>query len=1124
MLSPDEGQRDRPASRDPNGHHTGALSRAAPAPRQIARDVPVIESPAAAIEARAPVMDSPHLVGDPLDPAIYAAARKATGEITVRAPSEQYRVALQSLYDDPILARDIYNSNVNRPHEVFLGGSIDRFNAGEANGGDLLMLRAYSRDGFIRVNDRGEFNSSIDYNAKMGKLPKLPEGKLRAVLERELTADDTAILDSSVKDTGPFDAGSGVTPDLSSERLTAQSAIDAGAHTFILRGGPLDDAARDITGASRGNPAESVLEVNPPDEATQVRLAQERVDAAQQRLVEAQSNVDALGPDNSPPLPDRAPPMPDDIYQLMLDYMNDPSTVQADPVVRGNFIEAPANLGQVLDVITSLDAGVPALGRPMNPEDLATLRNGLLEWLNGRLDAQPNLPTRSQVKAAAQASSERAGQTLYDSPAEWQDGAVKAWRELENIVKPDPDGPITGYEGTQYDLGYLPKNAADGKPLPPRVLPTMSLLKMLEKVAPDLPDELAMGRKQTFPARVESARMASLVGRAPDWLKRPARWLARQAASNPERDVRLGVVGRFIDDLVGNPQDYGNVAEWEAARADAASILGGLHKFMTLKENTILGRFRTFRKEYTLGADRFERIARETLAGDTKYKSVEDLPAWAQSFINSSDSQTPIFDAWTKADNRIRTWFSEQPNGAARYVESLYGSGAGRSASRSMAGITMQYHTFRFLLDARWMALEMVEAPTLTLFQEGPMALLDAIGIKFKGLKPVKTGDVARTMFESPQLAEMRAKWAWWTAADQFGTGIRGRYRENYIFAVVKHRQQGDFPGALLDMARRDPDIAQAIKQLGTTPREWLQSLDDSWKLYSALSRKITPEEAKAVYGPRLERGIINQTEFDDLVKAAGEQGYHYVKVPALEAEVARAAGNPVLEPVMERMQFLTEQAWNDAAQLIYGQVDRSNIQRLLNHPLLYWPLSYQIKATKWLAGLMFDRFFGVDTGSLGALTLDRIHQAHQQAMADDPGYRQFFDDNKTLLFVASMFFPITPWDIGVGMSPFTRLAIGAATGAFGLPEDSPYRRNLLSFGPGYTFGNLLPRLGYELGKSHYGPAQFVGEQLSRNFPYQITVGPRSSSQQTQAGNAEWGQLPPPEIKPFEPPPTRLGP
>ena len=40
--------------------------------------------------------------------------------------------------------------------------------------------------------------------------------------------------------------------------------------------------------------------------------------------------------------------------------------------------------------------------------------------------------------------------------------------------------------------------------------------------------------------------------------------------------------------------------------------------------------------------------------------------------------------------------------------------------------------------------------------------------------------------------------------------------------------------------------------------------------------------------------------------------------------------------------------------------MNRSNLERLANNPLLWWPITYQLKAGKWLIDLMTKQFAGV--------------------------------------------------------------------------------------------------------------------------------------------------------------------
>lgn len=1086
----------------------------------IAQDVPIVESPEAAIAARMGPHAQHVIDGDPLDPASYAGAYEASGEVLVKVDNESYASALDALYRDPLAAKLEYRAaRTAISTKILFENAALRLTRGEASGGDLLILRELSKGKHLRFNEAGVFNSKLDTAATLAAEPDLsflrPNKAFRFVTEMPALGPDDAAVLGGAKAPAAFDSAMGFVPDTGPREGAVQGIVDSGAHTFTKPDSFADGVARARTGASTGNKG-TQLEINPPDMAKLLRLATERLDKARQAVTEAQTEFDALGPE--PVGPKESVPIPPEINDLLIRYTTQPSV--AEPTVYGAVGKEFHSLGEIVDAIESIDAGARPFDNSMTDAEMQTLRQGLLDWMQKRIESNPRRGKAKRVQPAQSADDHAAA-------------VSEAMQALELAVKP-AEGPLTGFEGTQYELGFLPKREESGLPLSPRILSTVSTLDLLRKASPDLPAELAVGRKQTLPARIASARFASFFDTLGDRLERMpggrvTRFMRKQLEANPQHDLHRATIDRFIRRLVGDEPEIANEAaleKWNHDYDTAHGIISALHREMALAENTLLKRFRLHRSEYTLTAGKFERVARQHLSGKVEYVDA-DLPDWAQAFIAQSKSETPFFDAWAEADNRIRQWFREQPNGASKYVEALYASKRARGASRVQAKATQLYHTFRFLLDGRWIALEMVEAPTLTLFQEGVGAVMDAMGITRQGTK-IKRGVPAPQpyLLNIDQASQLRAEWAYWLAPDVASSQA---YRMNYILSLVRNQQASELPELMRQLAMRDPELAKTLRTFGDNPKQWLERIDADWQMADHLRRVLKPEEAEAIYGQRFKDGIITEKEYNDVLDAARKGEYHYVKMPAIEAAIAESVGNPVLEPMMRLLQHRTEVAWNDAMQTIFGQPNRSNVQRLLNHPMLFWPISYQIKATKWLAGLMFDRFMGVDTGAYGALVLDRIHQQHVEQFRDDPNYRKFFDDNKTLLFVASMFFPITPWDIGVGLSPFTRLAVATAAGAFNIddPNIADYKRNIFSVGPGYTYFNLLPRLGWELRRSPFTPAQMAGDVIGGifgNLNIQVEDKARpSTSQQVQATNQEYSG-PQPPVTPFNPPPQRYQP
>jgi hypothetical protein len=261
-----------------------------------------------------------------------------------------------------------------------------------------------------------------------------------------------------------------------------------------------------------------------------------------------------------------------------------------------------------------------------------------------------------------------------------------------------------------------------------------------------------------------------------------------------------------------------------------------------------------------------------------------------------------------------------------------------------------------------------------------------------------------------------------------------------------------------------------------------------------AKSRPLSPREVRAVWEPFLRDGTIDEVTYQRLVAAR-----RYTPVAEIDRAIAESAGDPRIQRLYRALEVKNNELWNELAAVFYGQADRSNLQRLLNHPLLYWPISYQIKATRWLANVLFDRALGVDTGAGGAWTIQQVHDDHLRRMATDPEYAQFFADNKTLLFMAQMILPITPFDIGVSMSPWARLVLEGMANNEDPTYTEPYSRNIFSVGPGYTYFVLLPRFVAEQGKPGAALGGFFGQggplsDTQRYLPSTIPVRPSRRS------------------------------
>lgn len=1025
---------------------------------QTARLHPVVDDAPTVLATVAPVLTDVVLTGN--DWATHATqAARSTGRLVIKVDTEAEALALRDFLagDDGAMLPDSYR--------VMDDGTVDSI------GSDM---GAWAGQNALRESLAGR-----EYEVRF-------VGQVDEVVGEPRTAPE--IVAHTQRDIDPdFESWTGLSPERPDADLAAQEASAGTAPRLVLSSDQVDErAAQRASGApvARGR---HVIQTNAPTDADRLRVAQEAVDAAALELEAARARLDALAPEPElPPVANILEGHELDLYQRYLAQTG----VDAGP------LRQPRTVGDVLDTLASLDLGLPPLIGTMNEAEMETLRGALLRVLNARMDDLGAPPTTAPARRAGVGAMRPGVGTRVDAPPsvttpdDLSADLAEVVRTLQNRVY-EADHPLDGWEGTQYEIGRLPVKGRDGGPLAPRIPGGEDWINRLDDLVPGLGDELLHGRKRAWGEREADARLASWMGRMPgaDVVRAMQKMADTALAGRPERLIVKQAIDRFtreaLKHFTGSPEEY------DVALRQISAIIGAWHEGM---KNAEIGRFQKYRRLGTVPADKLEAWAIQALKDGG---AGEQLPSWYNLMAKEAREagiKHPLAEAWRGADNRIRAYFAQQPGGMSKLLDTVYDSRLGRTGHELGRNLTVGYHIGRFLMDLRWLGLEAIEAPTLVMFREGPGAMWEGMGKGVHaGKSPLFVGE------------KMRDGWAWWLAQSDPGSLIRGR--ERFVLAMVRRSQEQEFPRVLRQAAMESPDLAAAIKAFdGGDPAAWLKRLDADWELATSRGKYIGPAEAERLFKPYLERGVISAKEYDEFVRAGRYTGH-----PALDAELSRIA-DPRLAPIIERLMVINEQGWNDAASLIFGQTSRSNVQRLANHPLLYWPVSYQIKATKWLAGLLLDRAFGIDTGAGGMVTLGMLHQQHKDRMANDPEYATAVVSNPTLLFAAQMLFPIAPWDLGVGLSPFTRLALDMATS----DNDEGYRRNIFSVGPGYTYFSLLPRLFYEQSKpgswgqgaGALGSAFQAGQRI---FPYSVPVMPKSTSELYQAEQQTYGGAPIPD-------------
>jgi hypothetical protein len=209
-------------------------------------------------------------------------------------------------------------------------------------------------------------------------------------------------------------------------------------------------------------------------------------------------------------------------------------------------------------------------------------------------------------------------------------------------------------------------------------------------------------------------------------------------------------------------------------------------------------------------------------------------------------------------------------------------------------------------------------------------------------------------------------------------------------------------------IAENDPMMAPMIRDMGHTPEQYLDILD------TYMSRMGHADDPGMAVRQMIDR--------DPLVKSS-----------------------PELQAVTDRIVEVNDKFFRESAELFYGNPNRSMFERVASNPLLWWPLSYQLRAAKWLLRTLLHNFGGLPTHAAPGYTYSQLVGMHEQRMATDPEYARWIADNRWVLMASEMIFPMTPQNMGTSLAPVLRDLFFGGT------------KNILEVGPVYTFTKVLP-------------------------------------------------------------------
>jgi len=325
------------------------------------------------------------------------------------------------------------------------------------------------------------------------------------------------------------------------------------------------------------------------------------------------------------------------------------------------------------------------------------------------------------------------------------------------------------------------------------------------------------------------------------------------------------------------------------------------------------------------------------------------------------------------------------------------------------AFVTTWYWQFRFGLDLRFRAMEANEGWMLYAGRAGARRQQIDEGLFGMTLQSMaRAGDDAMLNTGMP-FAIGREQWVYKTLLKEQPDAARKMISEDPEL----------FQRAVRSAVENDPQLAEMCRLMGDTPDSYMAIMD------------------------RWHRKLFNSSDPEAFI----------------DAELAKSlTATPELAEALGRIGEMNKALLDDIRACFYGNPNRTQIERFLNSYLLYWPLSYQIKAAKWMFHILLDRAGGLKTNAGGVWALDQVASAHMQLTAEDPEYSRFFEEHPTLVFVSQMLVPMTPTSLGVSLSPIGRNVL--RTVAPSLPFLTPaqkeawggYSKSILEMGPIYSY------------------------------------------------------------------------
>jgi hypothetical protein len=209
---------------------------------------------------------------------------------------------------------------------------------------------------------------------------------------------------------------------------------------------------------------------------------------------------------------------------------------------------------------------------------------------------------------------------------------------------------------------------------------------------------------------------------------------------------------------------------------------------------------------------------------------------------------------------------------------------------------------------------------------------------------------------------------------------------------------------------------------------DWLEKNDPDFQWFNDINgEKITyasrMDQAKSIEA-RLQ-AIKARDAGKPLTQILDEQMYRFDEkgVKKTVEEEAKALFTPdeflELQPVIQAIVAKNNDSYVSLKNILRGNPNRSNIEKILNSYWLFWPISYQLKAGKWFFKVMVD---AEGDGTLKNLAkFEYMRAKFETNMQRNEQFRNVFEQNPTLWQIARMILPIDPSEYGVSLGRPTR-------------------------------------------------------------------------------------------------------